>query len=112
MQESAEGFGGYGLESWWLRRWAASSDRWAGRGQGTAQANRGCGRGQNKSVKQYLVSWDALRLLSPRGSENQIERRDREHLTERMGGRNGTMQEEQVWVWEGEVWWKQTGRSC
>lgn len=39
------GFGGCGLESWWLRRWAASSDRWVGREQGTAQANRGGSKG-------------------------------------------------------------------
>lgn len=99
-------FGGCGLESWWLRRWAASSDRWAGRGlQGTAQANRGGSKGAETSVFQQ--SSRGVAAASPRGSEFSAARQGRASDRDREGGRNGTMQDRKVWVWEGEVWWKE-----
>jgi hypothetical protein len=64
MQMQQRGFGGCGLESWWLRRWAASSDRLAGRGQGTAQANWGSSKGAGRArAEQTRVSsvWDETR---------------------------------------------------
>lgn len=56
VQMQQRGFGGGGLESWWLRRWAARSDRLAGRGQGTAQANRGGSKGARGQNKVSTVS--------------------------------------------------------
>lgn len=81
-------FGGCGLESWWLRRWAASSDRWAGRGlQGTASQSgrqQGCGKEYPQQSGSPVVGWQQLL----RAAVSSAQRGRAEHLTEiqREGG--------------------------
>lgn len=88
------------------------------RARGTAQANRGGSRAAVAgagSTATAIDIYDASRggaagcasATSARGSSEG--QKQRGALAQTEGGRNGTMQERQVWVWEGEVWWTADG---
>lgn len=115
MQEAANAEGIWGVRTRELVAQALGCELgslgWSRARYGASQSGRQQGWRAGSRCEGYLRSWGALLLLLRAAVRLREERQGRGHLTKTEGGRNGTMQEEQVWVWEGEVWWKATGRS-